>query len=232
MNSRQGDQLIEVVFRVDDPTYPFVAVSREGEVVASLERMLPREDGEYAEFFSITGADPDRVVELAERSERVRETRIVTREDDSGLFEFTISTGQRSCPARDLAELGAIPREVTGADGEGTIVVEVVGRTAASELVSGFLETHPDADLVAKHEIDDETPLLTTDELENAVDESLTERQQEVILTAFESGYYDWPRTCTGEEVADSLGIASSTFSEHIHAAERKLLELTMEGPR
>jgi len=37
-------------------------------------------------------------------------------------------------------------------------------------------------------------------------------------------GYYEWPRDCTGQDVADELGITSATFSEHVFAAERKIL--------
>jgi predicted DNA binding protein len=44
------------------------------------------------------------------------------------------------------------------------------------------------------------------------------------LSVAFEAGYYDWPRGCTGEDVAEELGITSATFSEQIHAAERNLL--------
>ncbi|WP_239642048.1 helix-turn-helix domain-containing protein, partial [Natrinema versiforme] len=47
----------------------------------------------------------------------------------------------------------------------------------------------------------------------------------EVLKAAFEAGYYDWPRGCSGEEVAAELGIASPTFSQHIlsliHISER-----------
>jgi predicted DNA binding protein len=229
-NSKGMAQPVEVEFRLDDPAYPFVAISEGGEVVASLERMLPRDGERYAEFFSITGAAPDRIVELAEDSDRVLDVRVVNREGDCGLFEFTVSVSQRPCPAVDLSELGAIPREVTGEGGEGTIVVEIEGRENTSELISEFLERHPEAKLVSKRGIDDKTPLLAANELDEAIDDALTERQREVLLTAFDAGYYEWPQTCTGEEVADDLGIASSTFSEHIHAGERKLLELLFEG--
>jgi predicted DNA binding protein len=57
----------------------------------------------------------------------------------------------------------------------------------------------------------------------------LTEKQREVIQTAFEMGFYDWPREATGEDVAEELGIASATFSEQIHAAERKLFTALFE---
>lgn len=52
----------------------------------------------------------------------------------------------------------------------------------------------------------------------------LTARQLEVLETAHEMGYFERPRQANGREVADALGIDPSTFSEHLAAAERKLL--------
>jgi len=46
-----------------------------------------------------------------------------------------------------------------------------------------------------------------------------------VMETALTSGYFEWPRGSTAEEVASSLGIAAPTFHEHLRAGERKLIE-------
>ena len=53
---------------------------------------------------------------------------------------------------------------------------------------------------------------------------SLTRRRAEVLLKALESGYYDTPRKATGGDVARDLGIARSTFEEHLKAAEGELV--------
>ncbi|WP_436926694.1 helix-turn-helix domain-containing protein [Halosimplex amylolyticum] len=52
----------------------------------------------------------------------------------------------------------------------------------------------------------------------------LTDRQREVLVTAYRSGYFQRPRERTGAEVAAQLGISPSTFSQHLRAAQRKLL--------
>lgn len=56
----------------------------------------------------------------------------------------------------------------------------------------------------------------------------LTERQREVLETSFEMGYFDHPKRANAGEVADALDIASSTFVEHLAAAQRKLLEVIL----
>lgn len=58
----------------------------------------------------------------------------------------------------------------------------------------------------------------------------LTDRQREVIETAFRMGYFEHPKGANAQEVAAALGINSATFRGHIAAAESKLLEELLEG--
>jgi methylated-DNA-[protein]-cysteine S-methyltransferase len=53
---------------------------------------------------------------------------------------------------------------------------------------------------------------------------SLTRRQGQAVLAALETGYYDAPRKVTTEDVARTMGIARSTFEEHLKAAESQLV--------
>ncbi|MFT4946869.1 MAG: hypothetical protein ACI8TL_001106 [Natronomonas sp.] len=59
--------------------------------------------------------------------------------------------------------------------------------------------------------------------------DKLTDRQEEVIRTAFEMGYYDVPRTVSTAEVAATLGLDDSTVAEHLQRAERNLLSQLFE---
>jgi predicted DNA binding protein len=52
----------------------------------------------------------------------------------------------------------------------------------------------------------------------------LTDRQREVLSTAHEMGYFEYPREANAEAVAEELGIQSSTFAEHLAAAQQKLM--------
>lgn len=53
----------------------------------------------------------------------------------------------------------------------------------------------------------------------------LTEKQRQVLKTSFEMGYFEYPKDANAGDVADALGIAPSTFSEHLAAAQRKILD-------
>lgn len=53
----------------------------------------------------------------------------------------------------------------------------------------------------------------------------LSVRQREVFELARERGYYAWPKEVTPKELADELGITTSTLHEHLYKAEAKLLD-------
>jgi hypothetical protein len=58
----------------------------------------------------------------------------------------------------------------------------------------------------------------------------LTDRQCEVLRTAYRMGYFERPRDANASAVAEALDIAPSTFAEHLAAAQRKLLAETLGG--
>jgi predicted DNA binding protein len=60
----------------------------------------------------------------------------------------------------------------------------------------------------------------------------LTDRQREVLETAYEMGYFERPKQANATEIATDLGIAQSTFTEHLMTAQRKLLDDALETDR
>jgi len=52
----------------------------------------------------------------------------------------------------------------------------------------------------------------------------LTEKQREVIVSAFDHGYYETPRRVNSQDLAKKLKLKSSTFVEHRRKAEQRLL--------
>lgn len=59
----------------------------------------------------------------------------------------------------------------------------------------------------------------------------LTERQREVVAAAVDAGYYEGPSEATIEEVASTLGCASSTAAEHLRKAEAAVMKRAATGP-
>jgi DNA-binding transcriptional ArsR family regulator len=217
--------VVELEFAFDSPEYPFVGASAAGDCKIELEEMVPRGEDAYAEFFSVRGAPPETIERMA-AEHATASASTVERYDDGALMEFVV-TGD--CPAVGLAELGALPRSVVGENGEGQIVAELPAEYDPADVVDAF-QSEYGGDLVAKREHATSTPLFSHRELDREVDRRLTGRQREVLEAAFEAGYYDWPREISSEELAEELGISQPTLSEHLTAAERKLLTLLFDG--
>jgi len=220
--------VVEVGFHIRDTGYPFVGISERADCTFELATMIARSEGRYAEFFNVIECDPDEVESLAADYGEFRVSRL-TEYERGALFEFVVSEG---CPAYELAELGALPRTVEGIEGTGRIAAEIPPQYDPPAVIAAFLDAHPTAELATKREKESISPVFTRSALQQLLDRHLTDRQREVVRAAFEAGYYEWPREATGAEVAAELGISSATFSEHIHAAERKLLSVLFDAGR
>lgn len=57
----------------------------------------------------------------------------------------------------------------------------------------------------------------------------LTDRQLEVLRTAFEMGYFERSRGANATEIAEELDVTPSTVTEHLLAAQSKLIEDVLE---
>ncbi len=63
-----------------------------------------------------------------------------------------------------------------------------------------------------------------------AMNEVVTPSQKSVLVEAYKSGYYDWPRKTSLTELARKLGISKATLSEHLRKSESRLLSLLLEA--
>lgn len=61
--------------------------------------------------------------------------------------------------------------------------------------------------------------------------DALTERQREILQTAYDLGYFDVPRSVSTTDVADELELDSSTVAEHLQRAERNLVASLLATP-
>ncbi|MFW6317767.1 MAG: bacterio-opsin activator domain-containing protein [Halorubrum sp.] len=221
--TRTDGRVTYVEFSLSDPTYPFVAVSTLDGGETELRELIPRGNGVYAEFFSISGVDPETVLRRAAEHPSV-DASLVERVGNEGLFEFVAEDG---CPAVTLGESGALPRTVESRNGSGTIGAEIPSSEDAAAIVDRFLDA--DAELTVKRERLYETPIFGQRYLQAALEARLTDRQREILESAHAAGYYDWPREVTAEELAERFDISPATFHQHLRAAERKLLALSLE---
>jgi hypothetical protein len=194
---------------------PIAELSGEcGTMVNSVARSMPAEDCEVAEFTLPCDVEPTRkdVTPVFHTGSRTR-YRLSHEPEGPCICRFV---EQYECPVSDIhAEHGELFVTFYAEDIETvrTIVTE------AREVFSSVRLCH----LTHSGSLADEDPVI--------VDRGqLTERQVEVLSTAYELGYFDHPKEANASEVADELDIATSTFTEHLAAAQRKLLSAVLAG--
>jgi len=212
---------IHVEVAIEDPDVCQVAPHSEGEgTVTSVTRIPhPDEEGTAIEEFTLAA---DRNVELdggvAELSGPVDRTFSAGSET---IARFTRAAPQ-GCVCERIEALGCPVREVTAVDG----ALRVRFIAADHETLQTALDRLTDAyDDVCVNRLLRSGGSTDTERFALVDLGALTDRQREVLSAAHRMGYFDHPKAASAADVADALGIAPSTLTEHVAAAQRNLLD-------
>lgn len=215
-----SDGVIAVEFHTTATADFLAAVSATLECRIELDSTVAVSDTASRWFLSITGADPQSVADAIEATPEVTALRVVeTRE--SGCTVSVRVTGGSIVSA--LAGRGATVSEATASSGTVRVVADVPEGTDVRPIADGLRRTYPDTKLTSKESVTRTT--RSESALREDVAERLTDRQRAALSAAYHSGYFDWPRGSTAEEVADAMEVSSPTFHSHLRKAERALLD-------
>jgi hypothetical protein len=195
---------------------PIAAVSAAAETTirqVSTSVALPDSSGSVTEFLA-TGAPPDR-----------DDIDVVFDYGDMTLYR-TVHDGEERCPCECLGQFGCPVHRYAVEDGTLTLVFHAGEFETLQQVMAELRERYPPVDVRRLLR----PPLDGTPEERVFVNRArLTDRQLEALRTAHELGYFERPRQANASEVAAELDITQSTFTEHLVAAQRKLLEDILE---
>jgi CheY-like chemotaxis protein len=216
---RQGDtsqEVTEVTFDASTTDLPFVRVADAVGCAVEISQTSHRSDGTTRTVYRL--ADPP--ADAAETAETVVSADV--EQVDGAADTLSIASDEPWWVA--LTESYGANIAAASADDDGaTITVELPPNVTVRAVVDTLTAHAPGIEPVARQQRARRERSLT--ELEATVAERLTDRQQEVVETAYEAGYYEWPHAVSSEAVADLLGIAQPTFAEHFWAAQRRIVE-------
>lgn len=134
---------------------------------------------------------------------------------------YRMERGHQGCVCEQIEACGCVVREVTAADG----CLSVTFLTPDIDVLQAVVGRLNDAyeEVYVRRLLRSEDDVRTEDTV--MVDRSvLTDRQREVLGTAHREGYFEHPRDTSATAVAEALGVTTATFTEHLAAAQRKLL--------
>jgi hypothetical protein len=157
------------------------------------------------------------------------ELHVEERDDVDQLFEYrSASVYQLSHNAKDcvceFVEANKHPiSEIRAQDGSLILALHLTNITDLRDLVTDLRERYGSVRIRYLLQVDSDEE--GADDIVPINRNRLTDRQQEVLQTAYGMGYFSYPREANATDVATALGIDSSTFTEHLAAAQSKLMD-------
>jgi PAS domain S-box-containing protein len=221
-NALLTTSMTRVEFEIDDPTFVLSRLAETVECTLSYQGVLQRTtEGSYL-FVTVEGADVAAVEDAASELVGIDQIRRISADADGGVLRLRLT---RPFLASELADHGAIVREATASPTETTLVIDIPERIDVRNITRLIGETFAGVELRSKQTLD-----RTADRnLYSRFIDELTERQLEVLQTAYYSGFFEAPRESTGEDVAETLGISPTAFYQHIRAVQRKVFATLFE---
>jgi predicted DNA binding protein len=148
----------------------------------------------------------------------------IAEREDGHLFEATL--GAESFLA-SLLDYGARPTKLTATPSGTELTVELPQSGDVQAFLRMLLDTYDEVALRTRRELD--RPVRSDAQFRTHYRERLTDREAEVLQTAYYAGFFESPRRSSGSEVAEMLGVSQPTVNRHLRRGERKLLEMVFD---
>lgn len=173
-------------------------------------------EGDVVEEFTLHDAASRSVDGLAE----------IARYDEGVRYRFR-RPPELACICQRIEQAGHPVADVHGVDGTLHVAFHVPDVEELREIVQGLRDAFGQVRLrkISQIESDGREDLVEVDR------GRLTDRQTDVLQTALEMGYFEYPKHSNAGEVAKALDISVSTLSEHLAAAQGKVLRAVLGDP-
>jgi len=218
-----ADAVVELEFDFTESDMPYVDVAQTLDCQLNLDGYVPTRTG-WVLYLTVEGASPETVAAALLEDERIDRARRISGEGTTGRLEVGVSAPS---VLHIVSDAGATMNRASVTPESARFVVETSIDTDIRRLVDRVTDDFPAASLLSRRKCDRE---ITTVGRPGGILDDLTDRQREVLEAAYQAGYFSWPRESTAEEVAESLGLASSTLHAHLRKAETAILSGLLAG--
>lgn len=219
-----SDGRTDMVFDVPvEETDPFAALADRLSTTVEIRNVSQRNRNANLSHCLVSDVDDDSILDIGSHIANIDAIKPIEGLDGSA---FEITTVGESIAAK-VTTLGVLIQRLRISPSSAELVV-TVGRSKDPQQFSRRVDdVFGASEFKAKREssLVESVPWLTL------LSEKLTEKQHNVLRTAYCNGYFEPNRSQTGAEIASSLGIAQSTFSKHIRAAQRNLFSAIWNEP-
>jgi len=215
-NALLTTSVTRVEFVIDDPTFVLSRLAQDAACTLSYQGGVQQStEGSYV-FVTVEDASLNEVAEAASQIVAIDDVQQISVDGEGGVLRLRLT---QPFLALELADHGAVFREATANPDRTTLVIDIPDTIELRAITRLIREIFADVELRSKQTLDQ----AMEHDLYSKFLDKLTERQLEVIQTAYYSGYFESPRESTGEDVAETLGISPPAFYKHARTVQRKL---------
>jgi len=216
-----SQESVELEFVVRDPSNPLSQFLGDHDATARLEDIGTRDTGSLQVFAAFAGVSFERIRSFFEGELEADDVTLVRDRGDETVVELALPEESFLV---SLLQRGAMPSDVTVSPERAKITVRVPQSASVREFVDLFDDRFDDAELVARRTSPES--VQTREEFERAYVDRLTERQREVLQTAYFAGFFEQPRDNTAEDLAEMLDVTQPTVSRHLRNSQQTLFSM------
>ncbi|WP_338728514.1 bacterio-opsin activator domain-containing protein [Haladaptatus sp. DJG-WS-42] len=209
-------------FDVADPAFVLSRLARDVGCSITFQGGVQQTDAGTYVFITVEGADVEAVEATANRLIAIDDVQRISASGPQGVLRLRLS---QPFLALELADHGAVLRSASFSPETATVVIDVPDSVDVRHITQLVADSFADIELRSKKTVARED----TQNLYAKFLGQLTDRQLEVIQTAYYSGFFESPRARTGEEIAETLGISPPAFYKHARVVQRKLFTTLFE---
>ncbi|MEA5388111.1 bacterio-opsin activator domain-containing protein [Haloarculaceae archaeon H-GB11] len=219
-----SDELVELKFQIRD-IFAALDISAETDGTITLEHTVPVDDGEFLVYGTATQNAIDTVARATETIPHWQDLTIRS-EGDSTSFEIRMTDP----PVLSVvASLGGSVEQAVIEDGDYQCTIHLSPSVDVRRVTDAVEAAYPDVEMLRRRQISRDHD--DSKHFQRHLVETLTDRQQTALETAYHAGFFEWPRDASGEDVAESIGVAPPTFHQHLRKAERKVIDAVFSSP-
>ena len=214
-----SDEIVELEFYVLN-FLDSIGIDTTADGRINLDQVVSTGDGDYLVYGTMTPDARETLDALIEQYEHWDSVTVISEGEDSSRFQVRVT----DLPLRStVASKGGSIEESQLEDGDLHLRLHLSPNVDVNAITEVVHDTYPTAQFLAKRQFT--RPRDSVSQLRQSIFEQLTDRQREILEVAYYQGYFEWPRNASGNDLADSLGIAPATFSQHLRRAEKTVFE-------
>ncbi|WP_264554853.1 PAS domain S-box protein [Halocatena marina] len=215
-----ADRMIEVEYYSTVLAEPLVS-KVDGALELSSDRAIHLDDDDYLHYYTIDGLTAEQCMELVDEFPSVTSARVLIEEGDHVRIAVRMTDDTL---AALFWRFDGRTKSTEITNDELRVVGELPATANVRAVTEAVEEIHPDMEFAGQRYITRQQ--VSPGEFRTVIEDSLTDRQRTALEAACYSGFFDSPRESSGEDVAASLDISSSTFHQHLRKAQKKLLNV------